>query len=82
MVGYVGQFTNFSSKRRFMVLRQLYIVAYMIQYPVADIIVTAGKKGQASVPLTTGRVKNYGTSVKKWLASDPHRARCSEEDSI
>ena len=80
--GYVGQFTNFSLKRRFMAPRPRYIVASLIQYQAADIIVTAGKKVQANAPRTTEPAKNYGMSVKKWLALDRHKVKCSDSERL
>ena len=61
-----------------MVPRLLYIVAFLIQYQAANIIVTAGKKVQANAPRTTEPAKNYGMSVKKWLALDRHKVKCSD----
>ena len=80
--GYVGQFTNFSLKRRFMAPRPRYIVASLIQYQAADIIVPAGKKVPASAPRTTEPAKNYGMSVKKWLALDRHKVKCSDFERL
>ena len=50
----------------------------LVQYLVADITVTAGKKGRVNVPKMTEGAKNYGTSVRKWLALDPHKVKCSD----
>ena len=61
-----------------MVPRPRYIVAFLIQYQAGDIIVTAGKKVQANAPRTTEPAKNYGMSVKKWLALDRHKVKCSD----
>ena len=65
-----------------MVPRPRYIVAFLIQYQVGDIIVTAGKKVQANAPRTTEPAKNYGMSVKKWLALDRHKVKCSDFERL
>ena len=81
-VGSAGQSTNSSSRRRFMVPRPLYIVASTIQYPMADITATAGKKGQARGLWTNGRAKNYGTWVRKWSDYDHHKVKCSKTPKL
>ena len=65
-----------------MVPRLRYIAAFLIQYQAADIIVTAGKKVQANAPRTTEPAKNYGMSVKKWLALDRHKVKCSNSELL
>ena len=65
-----------------MVPRPRYIVAFLIQYQAGDIIVTAGKKVQANAPRTTEPAKNYGMSVKKWLALDRHKVKCSDFERL
>ena len=65
-----------------MALRPRYFVASLIQYQAADIIVTAGKKVQANAPRTTEPAKNYGMSVKKWLALDRHKVKCSDSERL
>ena len=58
------------------------IVVSMIPFPTVAITVIVVKNCPVGELWTTGRAKNYGTSVKKWSGSDLLKAKCYKKRKL